>query len=194
MTLLSPMPKVSGVYGIAAPSGNLYVGSSKNIRTRIKQHYAMLARSNHHSDALQAAYNKYGDNLSPFVLEECAVSDLIAVEQKYIDALKPRYNQSPIAGRIEHTEEMRLKKSKALSGMPKSAEHRAKLSLSKTGVPASAEARAKMSKTRLGVKFHTEESRAKIGAVHRGKIVSDETRAKLSAAARRRLASDGVAI
>ena len=54
----------------------------------------MLRDGNHHSPYLQRAYDKYGEDAIVFTILETAVGkeELLALEQKYIDDLKPKYN------------------------------------------------------------------------------------------------------
>jgi len=91
----------SGVYQILhRPSGNSYVGSSKNIRSRWNEHKSLLRRNIHPSPRFQNTWNKYGENEFEFiVLQECdpVKEVLITIEQHYIDLLHPVYNVNPIA-------------------------------------------------------------------------------------------------
>lgn len=78
-----------GVYSITnTKTGKMYIGSSKNIETRWKQHLKMLNNGTHHSAKLQRSYTATKDK-SVFqldVLEEVAdETTLLDVEQKYID-------------------------------------------------------------------------------------------------------------
>lgn len=53
--------KVSGVYLITCTvNSKKYIGCSKDIHTRMKDHRRMLARNNHINVKLQRAWNKYG--------------------------------------------------------------------------------------------------------------------------------------
>lgn len=91
----------SGVYQIVhKPSGNRYVGSSKNIRSRWNEHKSLLRRNIHPSPRFQNTWNKYGENEFEFiVLQECEPIKevLINREQYYINLLTPVYNVNPIA-------------------------------------------------------------------------------------------------
>lgn len=88
---------VSGVYKIISIDNKLYIGSTKCIYTRLRNHYSLLKRNKHHSNYLQNSYNK-DNNFNIEILEVCDISELIEREQYYIDSLKPEYNMSPIAG------------------------------------------------------------------------------------------------
>jgi group I intron endonuclease len=78
---------MKGVYKITnTVNGKFYIGSSKNIPTRIKQHFYQLKRNLHHSAHLQSAYNKYGkDSFIHEVLLEC--ENFLEEEQKLLDNL-----------------------------------------------------------------------------------------------------------
>ena len=89
-----------GVYKISfSNTDKVYVGSSKDIEKRIKQHKDMLSRGNHHSYKLQEYYNE-GSNkgLMEFsVLVETNPEDRIIAECKFIydyKAIKEGFNVS----------------------------------------------------------------------------------------------------
>jgi group I intron endonuclease len=89
----------SGIYKIAAPSGNFYVGSAINIDKRRWLHLFELRKSRHHCKPLQNAYNKYGEDCLIFsTLFYCEPKDLLFYEQRAIDILKPKYNVCKVAG------------------------------------------------------------------------------------------------
>ena len=97
---------MSGIYIISnSKNGRVYVGSSKNIEKRKKQHFKDLENNTHHSAKLQRSYNASKDkNVFQFsVIEE--VSDLGSLaerEQYYIDlyhAYTDGYNCSKLAER-----------------------------------------------------------------------------------------------
>lgn len=95
-------------------NGKTYIGSTKNVKARWAKHKALLRHSYHHNHHLQAAWNKYGEDSFTFeIVEECIPSMLLSREQFFIDTMKPEYNQTAIAGKIEMTEEMRNKLSAA---------------------------------------------------------------------------------
>lgn len=72
-----------------------YIGSAKNIDSRIRQHIHKLERNTHHSPHLQSAWNLYGSNNFIFhIIEFCKEEKLKEYEQIYLDNLKPEYNVS----------------------------------------------------------------------------------------------------
>lgn len=84
----------SGIYKIVNIKNNkIYIGSSKNIENRWKEHTTSLRRNKHINCILQRAWNKYGEDSFEFqTLENCSQEQLFEREQYYIDELKPEYN------------------------------------------------------------------------------------------------------
>jgi group I intron endonuclease len=136
----------TGIYSITSPSGNFYIGSASSFRRRWKKHIEDLRAGKHHSVALQRAFYIYGESSLRFEkLALCPITDLIVVEQRYIDQLTPAYNCCPKAGSTQ-----------GLKIGPFSEEHRSKISAAQKGRPR-----------------HSSEMRAQIGDQHRGKKLSD---------------------
>jgi len=81
----------SGIYQIKNLENNkVYVGSSKHLDKRKREHFSMLINNKHHSIKLQRAYNRATNkNIFSFrVLEKVAEDKLFEREQYYIDKLK----------------------------------------------------------------------------------------------------------
>lgn len=168
--------RICGVYEIRnLTNGNCYIGSAENIRTRWNRHISLLRAGKHHSQYLQSAWNKYGENaFSFFVLEQCGKEKLVSLEQEYINNRTPEYNMCPIAGSclgIKRKIETRTKISKALTGIIRSKETRKKISESKRGIPSGRKGGT------LGDKW-----RKKLSESHKGVSLSDTHRASLSRA------------
>jgi hypothetical protein len=88
-----PQPALCGIYLIASPSGNFYVGSSANVRARLSHHFASLRKGDHHSAPLQRAADKYGvESLTHALICECPREHLRELEQLVIEMASPRYN------------------------------------------------------------------------------------------------------
>lgn len=106
---------MNGVYKICNKvNGKIYVGSSNNIKVRWAKHKALLRHHYHPNSHLQAAWDKYGEENFEFsLIESCSVEKLLIREQFFIDTLKPEYNQTAIAGKIEMTPSRRKKLSEA---------------------------------------------------------------------------------
>lgn len=182
--------KRPGVYQIVNEvNGKFYVGSSIDVTNRWGQ-WRSYAKNNNlrYPSLLVKAFIKYGiENFTFILLEQCEPTkeSLEALEQHYIDLLKPQYNILPkaysAAGRTytdeqkakmrgrKHTSDAKDKISKARKGCKLSAEHvealknrvfteqtRANMAKAKLGTTASDDTRKKMSKSHKGLERSTE--------------------------------------
>jgi len=196
----------SGIYLIKNIINNkVYIGSAINIDRRWKQHKSLLKEGKHHSEHLQSAWDKYGEQSFTFdLLEEVTnPQDLLEHEQVYLDYYKSYegdrgYNICKVAGSklgLLHSEETKLKMSEsakgrifseetkrkiseASKGRIFSEEHKKKLSEANKGHIVSEETRQKMSEANKGRK-HTEEAKQKMREAAKGRIVSEETTKKI---------------
>lgn len=184
-----------GVYSITnAKTQKRYIGSSVNIEKRWKQHRIDLRARKHHSRHLQAAWDKYGEDVFRFELvTTCEREDLVAQEQFWIDAFqaadyKHGYNLAPVADSALGTKrsaETKAKLSASHKGYKPSEETRARLSIAIRAAQNRPEVRAKRVASHLGQK-RSPEARANMSAARLGWQYSPETRAKMSEAAKRR--------
>lgn len=81
----------SGIYAITnIETSQVYIGSSKNIEQRFKQHKTLLNKGTHHSYKLQKAWNDHSsDSFVLSVLQEVEeLTSLIEIEQQFIDQYK----------------------------------------------------------------------------------------------------------
>ena len=83
--------KMAYIYAITNKiNNNQYIGSTNDYKRRWHKHLWSLKTGQHHSNALQRAWDKYGeDNFEFSILEECEVSIQFEREQFYIDTLQP---------------------------------------------------------------------------------------------------------
>jgi group I intron endonuclease len=108
-----------GVYMIRnTRNGKKYIGSTKDVNGRQKAHFYSLQKGKHHCDYLQNAWNAEEDKevFKFFVFLICKEGELIELEQKCLQHMKPEYNSSSVAGRPEMTLEVRNKISNRLKG------------------------------------------------------------------------------
>ena len=73
----------SGIYKLANKiNGNFYIGSSKNLELRWKQHKYNLKRKKHINIILQRSWDKYGEKSFDFeIIEYCKKEKLFEKEQ-----------------------------------------------------------------------------------------------------------------
>lgn len=204
------MTTASGIYSITSPSQKRYVGSAVNIRSRWHGHRTALRTGRHKNRHLQSAWDKYGEAEMVFApLLICSPENLLMYEQAAIDALKPEYNISPVAGNclgVKRSPETCAKLSKRLAGRSLTPEHKAAISAGLRGRVCAPETRAKLADQR-GWR-HTDDAKAKMrrqfSEEHKQKLRalaigrppirtgphSDETKRKISEANKGRKLSD----
>ena len=196
--------RISGVYAIVQrSSGHVYVGSSRDVFRRWRDHVRCLSSGRHHSPALLDAWLLDGMEAFWFVvLEQCPLDDLAIREQAWLDSFEHLLNASHTV-KPHPTLVSAAKISRALRGRTLSDTHREKIRQGLLGHPVSPEARAHMSaalrpkrailpETRLKMiaSRHrngwvpSAEHRAKVSAANLGRIHTPDTRAKVSAAVR----------
>lgn len=80
---------MQGIYKIINKvNGRYYVGSSRNVEIRWKEHCKMLGSGNHHCVYLQRAWDKYGADSFLFSFVECCeLRELRQREQEYLDSV-----------------------------------------------------------------------------------------------------------
>jgi len=86
--------KQIGIYKIENKINyDFYIGSSRDLKRREKDHFSLLKKNKNKSKILQRAVNKYGiENFKFIIIENCNINDLFILEQKYVDELNPKYN------------------------------------------------------------------------------------------------------
>ena len=84
-----------GIYQIRnIVNGKLYIGSSKRLGARKRQHLSDLKCQRHPNRYLQRAYNKYGKESFVFeVIEFCSEEDRISIEQYWVDRIGTLFNK-----------------------------------------------------------------------------------------------------
>lgn len=131
---------IGGVYlCINLENGHMYVGSSafKRMYNRFRSHLYLLSTG---SKIVKNAVLKYGNKNFAFVVIETVANptdktSLLALEQSYIDCLKPSYNILQIAGSVLNSKwslESRRKFSAAVLSNKKHMERISQMNLGKT--------------------------------------------------------------
>ncbi len=172
-------------------NGKFYIGSSKNLIKRFKEHITDLHKQEHHSRYFQRAWNKYGETSFYFEILEVVIEEnkLIEREQHYLDTLlfaqeyikkenkkfrKLGYNITPTAGStlgVKMSKETKLKLSLIRKGKKQTPEHVENRAASRRGSKLSQETKDKMSKTRI---------ERKIPSARKGVKLSEETKVRMS--------------
>src|SRR5688500_16023546 len=88
------LPEVPGVYLIRCrPTGERYVGGSKNVRVRVSIHINQMAGGYHGIREMADAYKKHGPKaFAAELLEECAEADIWSRERTWLEKLRPEFN------------------------------------------------------------------------------------------------------
>ena len=86
--------KISGIYKITnTVTGDFYIGSSKNIKSRWTDHKCPSRWNEHPNNQMYIDMRKYGVDKFEFqILAEVEIDKLKETEQQFIEALKPIYN------------------------------------------------------------------------------------------------------
>jgi len=102
--------KKSGIYCIINVVNNKqYIGSSKNLYSRLYNHKRLLRQNKHVNKKLQNSFNKYLEvNFKYFIFEYCDEMFLLSKEQDYFNTLKPEFNITLDAIRNTLSKESRL--------------------------------------------------------------------------------------
>lgn len=166
-------------------TGEYYVGSTKTLRMRIRQHYNELMRGDHHCWKLQRAYKKDPRFELHYILTPTR-EDAVAMEQNVLDE---SVGDPKLLNTSMSTTSFRL-------GCVDSPETRLKKSLSKKGIPQTPELIEKRAKANRGQK-RSEETCLRIGAAKKGNLFwlgkthTEETKRRLSEAKRRPIMANG---
>lgn len=161
---------ICGIYGIVnSRNGKIYVGQSRNILFRRKDHKKELENNKHCNQYLQNAYNKDKEHFKFRILEECIEELLHEKELCWVN----KY------GGINSSSTYNLGN---IVGSPVSEATKKKISASQTGKHHTAEAKKKIgdaSRGKAGRK-RTEEQNKRNSEAQIGKKLSDETKQKIS--------------
>jgi group I intron endonuclease len=175
-----------GVYAIVnLIDGKQYVGSSKDLRRRWRDHVNQLQSNKHSNDHLQRAFHKYGATVFEFrILQEIAnEEELLSAEQYWLDFTKCYsrhlgYNIDPAANHSITSPETAAKISAKIKGKFRSEETRAKMRAARIGKSPSEETRTKLSAANTS-KILPVETRAKISTALKGRVFTNEHRTKI---------------
>lgn len=187
-----------GIYIITDQKGRVYVGSSKDVDLRIKQHSDSLRKGKHINKKLQDYYKKYGVlSFTYSVIDLCNQDDLLLREQYFIDTLSPFYNvnlsaiKPPSWAGKKHSPETIEKIRQWNIGRKHTPEALQKLKEFRNSEAGKLQQKNNGSKrTNFVMPKMSEEKKVLMSNIHKGRIVSKETREKLSNAFKGRKASE----
>lgn len=161
---------MQGVYSITnITNGHMYIGSTKNIGRRWRNHKAKLRHNKHGNPYLQNAWNKYGEDKFTFeVVEQVSggKENLLEVEQKYLDNIDPKYNIAKDAVA-------------SMRGKSFSEEHKRKISEAQKGREFSEEHKKHISEASKG-RTYSQEYKDHMAKIKKAENLSEETREKIS--------------
>lgn len=143
--------RTTGIYSITNKTNNRkYIGQSKDIGSRWKQHLYQLRRNSHHCQALQEDWNKYSYEDFTFQVELiCTKKYLSEKEIEIWDKYEDNYNGRPTGQTYpEHTEQTKNKISDSMKGNTHSEKTKSRISDSMKGNKHSEETKRKMSEAR----------------------------------------------
>jgi group I intron endonuclease len=186
-----------GIYFIInLENGKVYVGQTNNIKSRIAGHFRDLKRGKHCNRHLQSAFEKYGEEkFRPHIAEFCAIDDLTAREQAWMDYLGEAkiYNIAPAGGSclgIKHTKEFCEKQSARRKGMKQPLHVCLAVGMSNRTRITSDETRRKLSLA-LSRRVVTKETRMKLSAANKGRPLSEDQKKKISDARSKKITAFG---
>ena len=86
--------KICAVYKITnTVTNDFYIGSSKDVKKRLSHHKCPSTWKNYPNNPMYLDMQKYGVDKFDFqILEEVKIESLKEAEQKFIETLKPTYN------------------------------------------------------------------------------------------------------
>lgn len=160
----------AGIYAITnMANGKQYIGSAVDIRRRWRGHLCKLRKGLHHSQHLQAAWTKYGEEAFTFSILELVSEKaaLLAAEDRWLSSrgVTDRiagYNICKKAGSqlgLRHSEETRKKMSDAQRGRQKTEAHQAAINAALKGRKLSDEHRQKIAANQTGRRASDEAKR-----------------------------------
>ena len=168
--------KLIGIYKITSPSGRIYIGQTRNFKSRCSDYKSLDSIIKQRR--LYNSFIKYGaENHKIEFIEECLFENLNIYERKWQDYYEVITNKGLNCILTETdklprvvSEETRLKISKSNTGKIRTQEYKDNLSKVKKGVKLSEEHKLKISEALLNNDYViSEETKKKIGLGNKGK-------------------------
>lgn len=103
------LKNLCGIYRLSIKKHS-YIGSSKNLFTRLSEHRADLTKNRHSNTFLQKAVNKYGiDSVVIDIIEICEPDKRVAKEAYWIKELKTDMNlKDPVTSQLSESSRKKL--------------------------------------------------------------------------------------
>jgi group I intron endonuclease len=177
----------SGIYEIKnTENGKRYIGSSKELETRILNHLWGLNKERHCNDHLQNAWDKYGEEAFEFnILLYCSEENLGMYEGKIIEGhgsykRENGYNLTKEGERTEFTEEVKRKLSENHADFSGENNPMYGKELSERVIRKRNSPEHSGENNPMYGESHSKEAKKKMSEAHKGKTFSEEHRKKLS--------------
>jgi hypothetical protein len=148
---------IPGVYTLThVPTGVFYIGSTKDLRKRLREHKRALQKGKHYNPKLQQCTTDWDD-----IRATCVATSNVALARKFEDSLIRKNEGNPDFANIVGPDYGR--------GVKKSAEARQKMSQAKIGTTRSPEVCKAISDNNKG-KVRSEETRERMRIAQRGTV------------------------
>ena len=182
----------SGIYEIRnTDTRKLYIGSSKSLTTRKREHFHRLRKGIHANKHLQSSFIKNGEEAFQFkILAYCEPEILYVQEQRFLDHYKSYdrdkgFNMCKIAESLaginigrKCSESTKKKISAAHKGRVFSKEHKEKLSKAAIDRKHTEDSKKRMSEKAKNRQFHPKGMRGKSHSVKTKEKIAASTRAR----------------
>lgn len=165
-----------GIYKITNSINNLiYIGSTVNLYRRKNEHLKELRRNKHHNAHMQNSFNKYGETIFEFTIQDIVFDLEILTEREQFWINYYKSNDKTIGYNIREKAESNIH-------LVASAETRQRISNANKGQIVSEETKIKLSIANKGKRYsRSEETRIKLSESNKGKQFSLDTKNKMSA-------------
>lgn len=170
--------KLVGIYSITCKTnGKIYIGQSKDIKTRFRKHRNLLNKNKHTNSHLQHLWSKYGESTFEFsVLEEYNGPFLTSKEKFYIEKFSKELilNLEDPSNPSKKSPDTLAKISKKLKGRKLTPEWKLAIGKSLCGRKHSLETIQKLKLVK-----RSDEHKKRIAESNKLRICSDETKKKI---------------
>lgn len=177
---LTDLPTIPGVYKfLCRPTNKFYIGGTKNIRKRLKEHMTLLRNGHHLNEHFQRSFLKYGvESFDFYIIECCNENNVFDREQYYLNEgfktpllIFNTQKNTRYSGIVSI--ETRRKLSKKNKGRIITTEQREKISRSLKGIKRTIEVKKKMREAQIQVICKPFKIVDKNGKLYNGLCIAD---------------------